>query len=124
MTKMVSLKKSAADRRTEKDALGETAAVVDESPEHEGIAVHLEHHHLMKLGVGGALKSGHKVELHGAGTVERSETRSTKDGERHSATIRLHKGAIEHEADRDEERDNLRSEIAKNTDAMEKQAKK
>lgn len=116
MVKMVSLKKSAADRRAEKDALG-TTDVPSVPAEDEGVSVNLDHHHLMNMGVGGGMKSGHKVELHGTGTVERSETRSTKDGERHSATIRLHRGALEHEPDEprdgDERRTQLRGDLEK-----------
>jgi len=47
----------------------------------------------------GRLKSGHPVAFHGRGVVERSESRSTDEGERHSATLRLHHGAVEHHAE-------------------------
>jgi hypothetical protein len=117
MARMVGLKRPKSD-----DAgAPETMA----SPANDGVAIHLEHHHLMKMKdadgepIAGRLKSGHKVEFHGTGTVERSETQSTPEGDRHSATIRLHKGAVEHEASPDEERDELRDEIARNTAAAE-----
>lgn len=122
MVKMVNLKKSAADKRAEKEALGESGLVEPVGGEGD-VSVNLEHHHLQKLGVGGGLKAGQKVELHAVGTVHHAATESGPDGDKHRATLSLHKAAIEHEADRDEERDNLRSEIAKNTDKMEKQAK-
>lgn len=118
MAKMVSLKRSKADR--EKDALRPIEGGV--YPEDEGPAINLEHHHLAKLGLGGSLKSGDDVEFLGRGKVERSETRTDKDGERHSATIRLHRGAVDHEpAERDNEgeRGELRSELAKNVAASE-----
>lgn len=114
MVKMVSLKKSAADRKAEKTAMGSTATPEAGYPEDQGVSVHLDHHHLMKMGVGGDLKSGHKVSLEGEGTVERSETRSTPEGERHSASIRLHRGGIEHEGEeKAEERGEIRTEIQK-----------
>ena len=78
---------------------------------------------MKKLGVEGGFKAGHKVEFHGKGVVEHAHDDSSPEGDRHSVTLALHHGAIEHEADRDEERDNLRSEIAKNTNKMEKEAK-
>lgn len=87
------------------------------NPDDEGVAVHLDHHHLMKLKgddgepIAGRMKSGHKVSFSGSGVVERSESRSGNDGERHSATIRLHHGSLEHEADGGDERGELRSEL-------------
>ncbi len=111
MTKMASLKRSAADRDVEKQALGEPARGPLQNPEDEGITVHLDHHHLKNMGVGGGLKSGHKVDLHAAGHVEHSETRSTKDGERHSARLRLTRMGVEHEGGKDEKRADLRNEI-------------
>jgi hypothetical protein len=113
MVNMVSLKKSVADRRAEKDALGSPETIsADSRPEDEGISVNLDHHHLMKMGVGGGMKSGHKVEFGGTGTVERSETRSTPEGERHSATIRLNRGGMEHEGEeKAEERGEIKTEI-------------
>ncbi len=122
MSKMVSLKRPKSDKQ-------ETAGVPKNDfvhPEDEGVAVNLDHHHLMKLKGGdgapiaGKMKSGHRVSFSGEGTVERSETRSGKDGERHSATLRLHKGAIEHEPDADDEREDLRTEIARNAAAQAK----
>ena len=128
MVKMVSLKKSAADRREEKATLG-SPDVPYVPAEDEGVTVNLDHHHLMNLKgsdgepIAGRMKSGNDIEFHGRGTVERSETRSTKDGERHSATLRMHRGAVEHEADQDGEREGLKNEIAKNVGKMEAEAK-
>jgi hypothetical protein len=48
-------------------------------PANEFVSVNLDHHHLWKLGY---VKSGRQVAFRGRGAVERSETRSTKDGER------------------------------------------
>lgn len=114
MVKMVRLEKTATDRKAEKDALGETgiASVVPDGD--SGISVHLDHHHLEKLGIGGALKSGNKVELSGRGTVTRAESRSTPEGDRHSATIHLSHGSMESEADKGADKTDLRNEIEKN----------
>ena len=64
------------------------------------MTVNLDHQHLMNMkGSDGELmglpylKSGNDVEFAGRKIVERSETRSTPEGERHSATLRLQKGA-------------------------------
>ncbi len=114
MTKMVSLKKTSADREAEKKAMGESGPGVNSNPEDAGgIMIHLEHDHLKKMGVGGGLKSGHKVELSAAGHVEHSETRSTPEGERHSARLRMTRMGVEHETDHGEERKDLRNEIEK-----------
>lgn len=113
MVKMVSLKKSSADRRAEKDAMG-SPEVIGVPAENEGVTVNLDHHHLMNMGVGGGMKSGHKVTFNGTGTVERSETRSGKDGDRHSATLRLDKGGMEHEGEeKAEERGEIKTELQK-----------
>lgn len=119
MVKMVSLKKSAADRRAEKDAMG-SSDVVSVPAENEGVTVNLDHHHLMNMGVGGGMKSGHKVAFNGTGTVERSETRSGKDGDRHSATLRLDKGGMEHEGDKAEPRAELKGELRKAVEGSER----
>lgn len=114
MAKMVRIEKTAADRNAEKDALGETGIASVEPGGDSGISLHLDHHHLMKMGVGGGMKSGQKVELSGRGTVERSETRSTPDGERHSATIHLTHAGADYEGSKDDEKSDLRGEIEKN----------
>lgn len=124
MVKMHNLRRTAADVKAEKSALGEKRGKgksetgdmsVYVPPEDEGARFELEHHHLTKMGLGGDLKSGDTVHFHGHGTVEKSETRSSPDGDRHSATVRFHHGGVEHEArDRDgDARADLRNEIAK-----------
>lgn len=78
--------------------------------------IHLSHHHLMKMKhadgkpLAGRLKAGDEFEFHGKGTVARSSTDSSEDGEKHSATITLHKGAMKM-ADRPDPEDDARSEI-------------
>jgi len=123
MVKMVSLKKSAADRKAEKDAMGETA-MANPRDEDMGVTVHLDHHHLTKMGVHGDLKSGDGVEFHGKGQVERSETRSTPDGDKHSATLRIHRAGMDHDAPRggDEEKRDVRGDLEKSYAGVEEKA--
>ena len=119
MPRMVSLKRPKGDADKEKLSVPDAYRNADD----DGPSMNLEHHHLMKMKDGdgepiaGRLKSGHQVEFHGSGVVERSETKSGKDGDQHSATIRMHKGSLEHEPDADEERAGLRNEISRNTEA-------
>lgn len=117
MAKMSNLRRTAADVKADKAAAGggkgEATAYVP--PEDDGARFELEHHHLMKMGLGGSLKSGDGVDFTGKGTVEKSETRSLPEGDRHSVTIRFHKGGIDDAGAKDVSRDNtgksLRSEI-------------
>ena len=117
MVKMHDLRRTKADVAAEKKALGGENKAVDHymPPEDDGVRVDLEHHHLMKLGVGGGMKSGQEIEFHGKGTVEKSETRSTPEGERHSATVRVHHGNVDGEfkSGDGEERKALRSDLEK-----------
>jgi hypothetical protein len=125
MVKMHNLKRTKADVAEEKKALGAdrtgdvTHAYV--TPEDEGARMEFEHHHLEKMGLGGNLKSGQEMEFHGRGTVEKSETRSEGGKERHSATIRFHKGGVDGEfkSGDGEERKALRSDIEKSHGASE-----
>lgn len=108
MARMVSLKSKPREKGSE---------IAQYPGDDDGVSVHLDHDHLTKLGVGGNLKSGDKVEFAGRGHVEHSSTTTDKDGERHSATIRLHKGTLDHdpaERDNENERAELRNEITKN----------
>ncbi len=124
MVKMHNLRRTAADVAEEKKALGAKRTKGQDKnadigvyvpPEDDGARFELEHHHLTKMGVNGDLKSGDAVHFHGHGTVERSETRSSPDGDRHSATVRFHRGGVDHEpADRTEAaKSELRSDIGK-----------
>jgi hypothetical protein len=108
--KVVALKRTAAEKKAEKTAGGFV------NPDDEGgITVHLGHDHLKKMGLAGSLKSGDRFKLKGHGRVEESETRSGKDGERHSARLRLeHAGVDGAEPDVDDktkERAGRRSDI-------------
>lgn len=119
MVKMHNLRRTKADVDAEKKAMGrgkgkDAEVAVYVPPEDEGARFELEHYHLTKMGVNGDLKSGDTVHFHGHGTVERSETRSSPEGDRHSATIRFHKGGVDHEAaDRDgDARADIRKDVA------------
>lgn len=114
MVKMVSLKKTAADRAAEKKAMGEASNITGPD-QNEGVMVHLDHNHLTKMGLHGDLKSGDGIEFHGKGEVERSETRSTPDGDRHSASLRIHKAGYERDVKSggDEEKRSVRGDLEK-----------
>jgi hypothetical protein len=113
MVKMVSFKKTAADKREEKDALGEPQTATADFD--HAVTMHLDHHHLAKLGISSGMKSGEKCEFHGRGVVENSHTSSDKGGDRHSATLRFSHGWMDHEAPRggDEERRSVRGDLEK-----------
>lgn len=119
MVKMSNLRRTAADVKAEKSALGEKKGSDSPSayvqPEDDGARFELEHHHLMKMDLGGKLKSGDEMEFHGKGTVEKSETRSSPEGDRHSATVRFHHGGVDGEfkSGDGEERKALRSDLEK-----------
>lgn len=92
MVKMVNLRRTKTEKKAVSKAMGEAVpAQADEGD----MRVHLDHHHLTKMGMDGALKSGDKVRMHGEGTVESSSTRSEGGEDRHSATLRLHRGGVE-----------------------------
>lgn len=115
MVKMVSMKKSGADRSAEKKAMGETATgPLQNSEDREGPTVHLEHHHLKNMGMSG-LKSGDKISMQGEGHVEHSESRKEGDGDKMRATVRFHKMGAELKSPRgdEDERGALKGELMK-----------
>jgi len=126
MVKMHNLRRSKADIKAEKDALGKDSEHAYVPPEDDGARFELEHHHLTKMGLHGSLKSGDEMEFHGKGTVEKSETRSSPEGDRHSATIRFHHGAADGEfkSGDGEERLALRSDLEKAHGKAEESANK
>jgi hypothetical protein len=99
MSPMVSLRRPPADLKKQRERMNGPPTPYT-SPDDQGLRIDLEHHHLMALKgadgqpIGGSLKSGDAVGFQGMGKVERSESRSTPDGERHSATVRLHRGTV------------------------------
>lgn len=102
---MQSLKRPPADLKKQRERMNAPPTPYT-SPDDQGVSVNFEHHHLMALKgadgqpIAGRMKSGHRVSFAGQGIVERSESRSTPDGERHEATIRLHRGEVTHKGDR------------------------
>jgi hypothetical protein len=117
MVKVVSLRKTAADKAAEKKAMG-TSIGAYEGPDNDGVSVHLDHDHLTKMGHYGNLKSGDKVEVMARGHVESSESRSGKDGEKHSARIRLTHMGVDHKGTDD--RDDMRRDVESSYDSSEK----
>jgi hypothetical protein len=111
MVKMHDIRRTATDVKAEKKALGRDSETAYVPPEDDGARFELEHHHLTKMGLNGDLKSGDTVHFHGHGTVERSETRSSPDGDKHSATLRFHHAGAEHEPVNGEARKDLRNEL-------------
>jgi hypothetical protein len=118
MVKVVSLKKSAADKAADKKAMG-TAIGSYEGPESDGVSVHLDHDHLTKMGVHGNLKSGDKVEYGGHGHVESSRTESHRGGEKHSATIRMTHMGVSLKGGEDDH-DDIRKDVQSSYDTAEK----
>lgn len=116
MVKVVSMRKTAAERRAEEHG-GAPAGLYSESANEEdrdGIAVHLEHHHLQKMGLDAStMKHGDPVEFKGTGHVEHVETQSGANGERHHARIRLTHAGMDHEGEAhpEKEKAELRNEI-------------
>jgi hypothetical protein len=117
MVKVVSLKKTTAEKAVEKKALG-TSTGAYEGPDSDGASVHLDHDHLTKMGHHGNLKSGDKLEMTARGYVESSESRSGKDGERHTARIRLTHMGIDHKPQ--EDREEMRRDVESSYDTAEK----
>ena len=136
MVKMADIRRTKADVAAEKKALGADKGGKGSTtsgdigvyvpPEDDGARMEFEHHHLEKMGLHGNLKSGDALHFHGEGTVERSESKSTPDGEKHSATVRFHRGGVEHEmkSGDGEERMALRSDIEKSHGKAEEKAAK
>jgi hypothetical protein len=103
--KVVALKKSAAEKKSDKESGSMPYGGIDGE---EGISVPLEHGHLEKMGVNGELTPGHKVKFRGHGHVKMAE----KDG--HARLMLTHAGMEHGEPDADDknsERKGRRSDI-------------
>jgi hypothetical protein len=110
--KMVSLKRSKADKDVSKDA-GAMLSTIDDSQ--DGADLNLEDHHMEKMGISPTLPHGHPISLHAEGTVHRSS-----DGpEGGRMTIRVHKAGAEYDEPAAEKEGSLRGEIEKNTEESE-----
>lgn len=116
MAKMHNLQRTKADVAADKKAQGgkggDDAPSAYVQPEDDGARMEFQHHHLTKMGLNGDLKSGDAVHFTGHGTVEASESRSSPDGDKHSATIRFHHGGVDHEkGEEGEGKKDLRNEL-------------
>ena len=124
MVKMVNLARTKAEVAAENRSLGQPGEIANVPAEDEGVTVHLGHHHLKKLKVEGGFQAGDKVTFHGDGVVHHAESRATKDGDRHSATLRLSRGALEreesHERGEEADRADIRRGLTSAYDKAEK----
>lgn len=107
MAKMVALKRSAADKRAHEERHGYPMSESDQ----EGPSVHLDPHHLDKMGVDQELPHGHEIQM--KGYVERHETGHDQGEPTGQMRVRVtHAGTDQPEADHG----SLRGELAKNTE--------
>lgn len=112
--KMVSLKRTAAEKKAEGSADGMSNSVDDSR---DGADLHLEDNHMEKMGISPNLPHGHPITLHAEGTIHRAS-----DGPEGSRmTIRVHKAGAEYD-DPKEQEGGLRGEIEKNTQDADKKA--
>jgi hypothetical protein len=79
------------------------------------------------MGLAGKLAPGDKFHMQGHGHVDRAEMMPSKDGERHSARLRLTHAGVEQNPqrmgdDRTEDKKQLRGEIDKAFDADKKKS--
>ena len=95
MVKMVSMKRTKANREAENEGDGRTSALSPSfrDPEDNGVVIHLHPHHAAKLGMGEPLPVGHKIEFGGTGTV----TESHSDERGHRLTMTMDRAGVEHE---------------------------
>lgn len=122
MTKMVALKRSKSERDEMKEGMARRNGPNDNYAAGEP-EMHLENHHMEKMGLTEPLPAGHKVMFHGEGEVSSSSSHDGPEGARHSMSIRFHKGAMEHdESDEKEERGQVRGELEKNMKASEEKS--
>jgi len=115
MVKMVKLDRSANERKAEAHGGADyPTSVAGNSEDHDGPTLHLDHHHLKKMGLdAGKMKHGDPIEFHGKGHVEHASVDSGEGGERHSARIRMTHGGAEHEGSDDDDRGEIRGAIEK-----------
>lgn len=108
MVKMVTMKRTAADKGAEGDALGMPGRGTDR----DGVRVNLDHDHIQSMKMDAPLPHGTKVEFGGKGEVVESGTHEGPDGPRHHMTILLKRAGVDHAEDGPEERrEGLRGDI-------------
>ena len=110
MVKMVSMKRTAADKKAESSADG----MLGRGTDRDGVHVHLDHHHIQKMGLDRMPQAGDEVEFAGKGKVVSAHTSDDGDGPRHHMTLMLHRAGVESKGeDADERREGLREDIEK-----------
>lgn len=127
MAGMKSMRRTKAEReaQTKGDAYPVGPKSSPMPPEKDDIELRLEHHHIKNLGLDGPLPHGTRVSFHGEGEVGDSGTHEGyADAEpRHHMTIRLERAGMDHdEGELDKRKDDIRTELKKNTDASEAKA--
>ena len=112
-----SLKKTKADIKAREEAMGEPGEI-EASP---GVDLHLDDHHLEKLGLPKDLPHGHEVELHFRGHVHRSTHEEGPEGESGRTHLKLTHGKVVKGAEHDatEPVSDLREELEHNHDESE-----
>lgn len=118
MVKMVSLKRTKAEREEDEHAMGE---VQPNSHAEDGMDLHLQRHHLDKLEIPHDLPHGHEIELRMKGHVHRTDNGDGPEGEHAHMHVKVtHAHAeFEHTKDGEREREGLREELEKNTEEAE-----
>lgn len=120
MVKMVSLKCTDADYRAESNALGIPGTL--NGP--DAFDVHMDHHHLKKLGLDGPLPHGHEITLHAKGELVGSHMHDVDGEPRNSATFRFHHAGVEHEAPTGDGHSDIRQDLGNSFERSEKRRKK
>lgn len=108
MVKMVSLKRTEAERKVEEKG---GAGITHGDLGGEGIHIHLQDHHVKKLGLHGNVESGRHVTVHGKGKVVDSHTTDRDGKKRKSLTIHLHEMGIDHGETAEEEHKERKADV-------------
>lgn len=119
------MRRSATERKTNgDDRFGAEAS--PHPPERDDVEVRLEHHHIEKLGLNGPLPHGTKVQFTGEGEVADSGTQEGySDAEpRHHMTLRLRRAGMEQEGNSDERHKDVRGDVERAADQVEKKGQK
>lgn len=120
MVKMVSLRRTAADRAESSDALGIPGNV--DGP--DSFDVHMDHNHLKKLGLDMPLPHGHEITLHAKGELVSSHMHDVDGEPRHSATFRFSHAGVEHEAPSGDGHSDIREDLGNSYERSENRRKK
>lgn len=98
MPHLTSLKRTEDDRRAEAKAGGfaSISPATDDKGEPE---IHLDQHHLKKLGVDSPLPVGHEIRLRARGVVTGSHSSASEHGKHHSMRVKLTHATLKHDAE-------------------------